>query len=197
MGDPKKNRKKYETPRHPWRKDQIDVELRLIGEYGLRNKRELWRYKTMLSQIRGIARSLLAKSESERVKAEKEYLLKLSRIGVLPEETSIDDVLDLDIKGLLERRLQTVVFRAGLSKSIHQARQLISHGHIAIGNRVVAVPSYLVQKTEESAIKYSPYSALSRADHPARKAPAARAARAAKGAKAERAAEEVEEEALA
>jgi len=188
LGDPKKKRKKYETPRHPWRKDQIDVELRLIGEYGLRNKRELWRYKTMLSQIRGIARSLLAKSESERVKAEKEYLRKLSRIGVLPEETSIDDVLDLDIRGLLERRLQTIVFRAGLSKSIHQSRQIISHGHIAIGNRVVAIPSYLVQKTEESAIKYSPHSALSRADHPARKAPVARAAR---GLKAERAAEEV------
>lgn len=123
MGDPRRNRKKYETPRHPWRKDQIEVELKLIGEYGLRNKRELWRYKTMLSQVRSIARSLLARSESEREKAEKEYLQKLSRVGVLPEQTSIDDVLDLDIRGLLERRLQTIVFRAGLSKSVHQARR--------------------------------------------------------------------------
>ena len=192
MGDPRRNRKKYETPRHPWRKDQIEVELKLIGEYGLRNKRELWRYKTMLSHVRSIARSLLARSESERVKAEKEYLQKLSRIGVLPEETSIDSVLDLDIRGLLERRLQTIVFRAGLSKSIHQARQLISHGHIVIGNRVVAIPSYLVQRTEESAIKYSPHSALSRVDHPARKAPVARASR---GPKSERPAEEIEEKA--
>jgi len=175
VGDPRRNRKKYETPRHPWRKDQIEVELKLIGEYGLRNKRELWRYKTMLSQVRGIARSLLARSESERAKTEKEYLQKLGRIGVLPEEASIDDVLDLDIRGLLERRLQTMVFRAGFSKSIHQARQLISHGHVAIGNRVVAVPSYLVQKIEEPAIKYNPNSALSRADHPARKAPVATA----------------------
>jgi len=192
VGDPRRNRKKYETPRHPWRKDQIEVELKLIGEYGLRNKRELWRYKTMLSHVRSIARSLLARSESERVKAEKEYLQKLSRIGVLPEETSIDSVLDLDIRGLLERRLQTIVFRAGLSKSIHQARQLISHGHIVIGNRVVAIPSYLVQRTEESAIKYSPHSALSRVDHPARKAPVARASR---GPKSERPAEEIEEKA--
>ena len=194
MGDPRKKRKKYETPRHPWRKDQIDVELRLIGEYGLRNKRELWRYKTMLSQIRGIARSLLAKGESERVKAEKEYLQKLSRIGVLPGEASIDDVLDLDIKGLLERRLQTIVYRGGLSRSVHQARQLISHGHIAIGNRVVSIPSYLVQKAEEPAIKYSPHSALSKVDHPVRKASVARAAGAAK---ARRAPGEVEEEAAA
>jgi len=192
VGDPRRNRKKYETPRHPWRKDQIEVELKLIGEYGLRNKRELWRYKTMLSQVRSIARSLLARSESERVKAEKEYLQKLSRVGVLPEQTSIDDVLDLDIRGLLERRLQTIVFRAGLSKSVHQARQLISHGHIVIGNRVVAIPSYIVQKTEESAIKYSPHSALSRTDHPARKAPVARATR---GPKAERPAEGIQEEA--
>ena len=192
MGDPRKKRKKYETPRHPWRKDQIEVELKLIGEYGLRNKRELWRYKTMLSQIRGIARSLLAKSESERAKAEKEYLRKLSRIGVLPEEASTDDVLDLDIRGLLERRLQTMVFRAGFSKSIHQARQLISHGHIAIGSRVVAVPSYLVQKNEEPAIKYNPNSALGKADHPVRKTAVAAAP---KVPKAARAAEEIKEEA--
>jgi len=187
LGDPRRKRKKYETPRHPWRRDQIEAELKLIGEYGLRNKRELWRYKTMLSQIRGIARSLLAGSESERVKAEKEYLLKLSRVGVLAEESSVDDILDLDIRGLLERRLQTIVFRAGLSKSIHQARQLISHGHIAIGNRVVAVPGYLVQKIEEPAIKYNPHSALSRADHPVRKPLVVKAV---KGPRAERAAEE-------
>jgi len=192
MGDPRKKRKKYEAPRHPWRRDQIEAELKLIGEYGLRNKRELWRYKTMLSQTRGIARSLLARGESERAKAEKEYLQKLSRVGVLPEEASVDDVLDLDIRGLLERRLQTIVFRAGLSKSIHQARQLISHGHIAIGNRAVAVPGYLVQKIEESAIKYSPHSALSRGDHPVRKPLVVKAV---KGPRAERAAEEVEEEA--
>jgi len=192
LGDPRKKRKKYETPRHPWRRDQIEAELKLIGEYGLRNKRELWRYKTMLSQIRGIARSLLAGSESESVKAEKEYLQKLSRVAVLSEEASIDDVLDLDIRGLLERRLQTIVFRAGLSKSIHQARQLISHGHIAIGNRVVAVPGYLVQKIEEPAIKYNPQSALSRADHPVRKPLVVKAV---KGPRADRAAEEIEEEA--
>jgi len=192
LGDPRKKRKKYETPRHPWRRDQIEAELKLIGEYGLRNKRELWRYKTMLSQIRGIARSLLAGSESESVKAEKEYLQKLSRVAVLSEEASIDDVLDLDIRGLLERRLQTIVFRAGLSKSIHQARQLISHGHIAIGNRVVAVPGYLVQKIEEPAIKYNPQSALSRADHPVRKPLVVKAV---KGSRADRAAEEIEEEA--
>jgi len=191
VGDPRKKRKKYETPRHPWRKDQIEVELKLIGEYGLRNKRELWRYKTMLSQIRGIARSLLAESESVRAKTEKEYLQKLSRIGVLPEETSIDDVLDLDIRGLLERRLQTIVFRAGYSKSIHQARQLISHGHIVIGNRAVALPSYLVQKAEEPAIKYNPHSALSRSDHPARKGTVATP----KAPKVGRAAGEIEEEA--
>jgi small subunit ribosomal protein S4 len=166
MGDPKKQRKKYETPRHPWRKDQIEVELKLVGEYGLRNKRELWRYRTMLSQVRGIARSLLAKSGEERAKLENEYLLKLSRVGLLPEQTEIDNVLDLDIKDLLERRLQTMVFRSGLAKSIHQARQMVSHGHIVIGNRRVTVPSYLVSKLEEPAIKYAPESPFTKPDHP-------------------------------
>jgi len=166
MGDPKKQRKKYETPRHPWRKDQLEVELKLVGEYGLRNKRELWRYRTMLSQVRGIARSLLAKSEEERARVQSEYLSKLSKVGLLPETTQIDEVLDLDIKDLLERRLQTMVFRAGLAKSIHQARQLVSHGHIIIGERRVTVPSYMVPRQQEPFIKYAPESPFGRPDHP-------------------------------
>jgi small subunit ribosomal protein S4 len=156
MGDPKRQRKKYETLRNPWRKDQIEAELQLIGEYGLRNKRELWRSRTELSRIRGIARSLLAKEESERARLEKEFLESLSRQGILPEKATIDDVLDLDIRDVLERRLQTLAFRKGLAKSIHQARQLISHGHIRLGEKTVSIPSYLVARSEESNIKINP-----------------------------------------
>jgi small subunit ribosomal protein S4 len=168
LGDPKKQRKKYATPRHPWRRDQLDVELRLMGEYGLRNKRELWRYKTMLSEMRGIARSLLAKSGTEREKSERDFLSRLKRMGLAGETASIDDTLDLDIRDLLERRLQTVVLRGGLAGSASQARQLISHGHIAIGARVVSVPGYLVAKADQERVNYSSESPLTKSDHPAR-----------------------------
>jgi len=176
MGDPKKDRKSYETPRHPWRRDQLEVELRLMGEYGLRNKRELWRYKTMLSEIRGIARSLLGASEAERARVEREYLTKLSRMGVLGESASIDEILDLEIRDLLERRLQTIVFRHGLAKSLHQARQLVSHGHIAVAGKVVSVPGYLVKRDEEQKLRYFAHSPLTRSDHPLRKVVAASSA---------------------
>jgi small subunit ribosomal protein S4 len=176
MGDPKKQRKSYETPRHPWRKDQLEVELHLIGEYGLRNKRELWRYKTMLSQVRGIARSMLGATEAERARLEREYLSKLGRIGVLSESASIDDILDLEIRSLLERRLQTMVFRRGLAKTLHQARQLVSHGHIKVAGRIVSVPGYIVTRDEEQKLKYFEHSPLSKSDHPLRKVVAAAAA---------------------
>jgi small subunit ribosomal protein S4 len=176
LGDPKKQRRSYETPRHPWRKDQLEVELHLMGEYGLRNKRELWRYKTMLSEVRGIARSLLGATEAERARLEREYLSKLSRIGVLSESASIDDILDLEIRDLLERRLQTLVFRKGLAKTLYQARQLVSHGHIAVAGRVVSVPGYVVKRDEEPRLKYFEHSPLSKSDHPLRKIVAAAAA---------------------
>jgi small subunit ribosomal protein S4 len=168
LGDPKKQRKKYATPRHPWRRDQLDVELRLMGEYGLRNKRELWRYKTMISEMRGIARSLLAKSGSEREKSEREFLSRLRRMGLAAETTSIDDTLDLDIRDLLERRLQTIVLRGGLASSPSQARQLISHGHVAVGGHVVTVPGYLVAKADDDRVRYAAASPLTKSDHPAR-----------------------------
>jgi small subunit ribosomal protein S4 len=176
LGDPKKQRKTYETPRHPWRRDQLDVELHLMGEYGLRNKRELWRYKTMLSQVRGIARSLLGTEEEERNRIEQEYLSKLGRIGVLAESASIDEVLDLQIRDLLERRLQTQVFRRGLAKTLFQARQLVSHGHIEVDGRVVSVPGYMVPRDKEQKLKYFEHSPIAKSDHPVRKIAAATAA---------------------
>ncbi len=170
MGDPKKQRKKFETPRFRWRKDILQEELKLIGQYGLRNKHELWRHKTMLSKTRGIARSLIGKTPEERVKMENELLTRLKKLGILTETAVLDNVLDLSIEDLLERRLQTIVFRKGLARTAFQSRQLITHGHVTVGNRRVTVPSYTVSKQEEPNIIYSPQSMLTNDTHPLRQA---------------------------
>jgi len=168
VGDPKKQRRKYETPKFPWRTDILQEELKFLGQYGLRNKRELWRHKTMLSRLRGIARSLLGKSSEERKRQEEQILEKLTRLGILQEKAALDDVLDLTLEDVLERRLQTLVFRKGMAKSLYQARQLIAHGHIAIQDRQVSSPSYLVMKDDEVKIAYAPTSSMSNPDHPLR-----------------------------
>ncbi|UCF45159.1 MAG: 30S ribosomal protein S4 [Candidatus Bathyarchaeota archaeon] len=170
MGDPKKQRKKYETPRFRWRKDILQEELKLLGQYGLRNKHELWRHETMLSKTRGIARSLIGKTHEERMKMENALLTRLKKLGVLEETAVLDNVLDLSIENLLERRLQTIVFRKGLARTIFQSRQLITHGHVKIGKRCVTVPSYIVSKEEENQVLYSPQSAVADPAHPLRKA---------------------------
>jgi small subunit ribosomal protein S4 len=170
MGDPKRQRKKFDTPRFPWQIDTLEAELKLLGQYGLRNKREIWRHKTLLSKYRGIGRSLLGKSVEERRKQEKQLLNRLHRLGILPDESELDDVLDLRLEDILERRLQTLVFQRGFSQSIQQARQLITHGHIAINGRKVSSPSYLVLKDEEETLSYSPKSPLTDPDHPLTKA---------------------------
>jgi small subunit ribosomal protein S4 len=168
MGDPKKQRKKYETPRFPWRTDILQSELRLLGQYGLRNKRELWQHKTEMSRFREIARSLLGMPTEQRQQQEKQLLQRLNRLGILPETAVLDDVLDLTLEDILERRLQTMVHNKGLTKSIHQARQLITHGHIAIDGRRTPSPSYLVLRDEEAKVTYAPTSNLSKPDHPLR-----------------------------
>ncbi|MBS7616690.1 30S ribosomal protein S4 [Candidatus Bathyarchaeota archaeon] len=168
MGDPKRQKKKYETPRFPWRTDILQEELKLLGQYGLRNKRELWRHKTMLSNFRGIARSLIGKLPEERAKMEKELLSRLKKLGMIHETAVLDDILDLTVEDILERRLQTIIFRKGLAKSMYQARQLITHGHIVIGDQRVTVPSYLVTKEEEEKIAYASDSPFSNPSHPLR-----------------------------
>ncbi len=168
MGDPKRCRKKYETPRFPWRSDVLQAELKLLGAYGLRNKRELWRHRTMLSKFRSMAKSLIGKPLDERIELEEKLLSRLRKLGLLSEGAALDEALDLTIEDVLERRLQTIVFRKGLAKTVHQARQLISHGHIAIGGRRVRSPSYLVLREEEDEVTYAPKSPLLNVDHPLR-----------------------------
>lgn len=168
MGDIKKQRKKYETPRFPWRTDIMQAELKLIGQFGLRNKHELWRQETMLSTFRGTARSLIGKNPEERKKMEEELLARLKRLGVLPETAVLDDVLDLTIEDVLERRLQTIVLRKGLAKSAQQSRQLITHGHISIGGQRIRTPGHLVTKPEETQVEYTAKSSLANPNHPLR-----------------------------
>jgi small subunit ribosomal protein S4 len=168
MGDPKKQRKKFDTPRFAWRKDVLQEELKLLGQYGLRNKHELWRLKTTLSKTRGIARSLIGKPTEERMKMENELLTRLKKQGILQETAVLDNVLDLSIEDLLERRLQTIIFRKGLTRTIFQSRQLITHGHVTIGDRRITIPGYIVSKEEETHITYNPQSVISKETHPLR-----------------------------
>ncbi len=160
MGDPKKHRKKYVTPKKPWDKVRLERESQLVIKYGLRNKRELWRFENILRKYRRVARDLLGKinlpgreGELARNKA-KMVIDKLIRLGILNEGATLDDILNLTVENFLERRLQTVVYRIGLAKTIKQARQLITHGHIAIDGRRVTAPSYIVERDEEGKIGY-------------------------------------------
>ncbi|MCD6487892.1 MAG: 30S ribosomal protein S4 [Desulfurococcales archaeon] len=158
MGDPRKPRKKWEAPRHPWRREALIEEMKLLGEYGLRNKRELWIAKTIVRRFRHQARSILALPAEVREQVEKALLHRLYILGLLPENATLDDVLSLTVEDLLERRLQTLVYRKGLARTIYQARQLIVHGHIAIGGRRVTAPGYIVRRDEEDLIGYAPTS---------------------------------------
>jgi small subunit ribosomal protein S4 len=92
----------------------------------------------------------------------------MKKLGILAETAVLDDVLDLTIEDVLERRFQTIIFRKGLAKTIQQARQLINHGHITIGNRRVTIPGYIVPKLEETEIVYSPQSTIANPSHPLR-----------------------------
>jgi small subunit ribosomal protein S4 len=156
MGDPKKSRKRYSPPRNPWRSDQLSQELFLLGTYGLRNKKELWRAQTRLSNFRKQARHLLAASTDVRGREEPKLLTHIGKLGLVQnEQSTLDDVLSLTVENILERRLQTLVWKHGLAKSPYQARQLISHGHIALNERRMTIPSYLVSPGEEGSLSYS------------------------------------------
>jgi small subunit ribosomal protein S4 len=152
MGDPKKSRKRWQGPRHPWKKENLTKELSLVGKFGLRNKRELWVTNAILKSYRKQAGSILALEEEERAVKEKDLINKLSSLGLLDEGAILDSVLGLNVEDILERRLQTILLKLNKARTPYQARQLIVHGHVRIGARRISSPSYMVSRSEESNI---------------------------------------------
>ncbi len=152
MGDPHKPKKKFHRPRRIWTTDQLSSELYLVGSYGLRNKRELWRAQSKIARLRNQARALLAIPVEVRHDKEAQLLNFLKRQGLVNETATLDDVLNLKIEDLLDRRLQTIVMKKDGSKSPHLARQMVLHKHVSIGDRFVNIPGYLVKKEEEPQI---------------------------------------------
>ncbi len=160
MGDPKYPRKVWRKPKRPLNYELKMDELQTLGTFGLRTKRELWKAHTELSRVRQQARSLLALTQKVREEKEPILLKSLARIGLISDNATLDDVLNLKPTDLLARRLQTIVTKKFGFKTPYQARQAVIHGHIMVGDRKVDIPSYTVTVAEEDSVQFSPESKI-------------------------------------
>ena len=153
MGSIKKQRKKFSKPNHPWQKERIDEERGILKQYGLRRKYEVWKMNSMLKKFLHRAKTIIGEKTSQSDLEKKQLLERLHLLGLLKKDSKIEDVLNLKLKDVLDRRLQTLVHRKQIAKTIKQAREFIVHEHIAVGSRKVTAPSYLVSINEEHHIK--------------------------------------------
>ena len=169
MGDPRKIRAKYSKPLHPWERFRIEDERILKRDYGLKNKKEIWKFISRVRKINSQVKKIVSRRTEQSAVEEKQLLDKLYTMGITEKDSKLDDVLGLDIKRILDRRLESVVYKQKLSNSIKQARQFIIHGHIKVGEKKVTIPSYIVLRGEENKINYVDGSSLSNAEHPERK----------------------------
>lgn len=173
MGDPKKSKKRYFTPAHPWNKTAIEEEGKLKKEYGLKNKKEIYIASSFLKKYKDIAKRLIADKTAQGEKEKLQMLEKLQKIGLLPTGAKLDHVLSLQLKDILERRLQSIVCKKGYAKTMNQARQFIVHRHIAVGDKEITSPAYILPVVEEGKMTFRNTSTLSAEDHPERMTPAA------------------------
>ena len=153
MGDTKNFRRVWKKPKRPLNFDLKMDELKILGTFGLKTKRELWKARTELSRVRNQARSLLALRQDVREQKEPILMNSLAKVGYVQSDAVLDDVLNLEINDLLGRRLQTIVQKKFYFKTPYQARQAVSHGHVLIGDQIVNIPSYLVKVDEEDKVK--------------------------------------------
>src|SRR3989344_2468409 len=140
MGAPRKQRRKYSTPFHPWQRERIDEENQLQIDYGLKNKTEIWRSRSLLTNFFSQAKRLTAVKTAQTEKEKVQLINRLKSLGLAGETATLNDVLELTLIKILDRRLQSVVFKKGLARSMKQARQLITHRHISVAGRNTTSP---------------------------------------------------------
>ena len=168
MGDPKQYRRKYETPLHPWNKTAIETEKVLVREYGLKNKHEIYIASSFLRRYKILAKKFTALTTAQAEKEKSQILDKLFRTGIIAQGAGLDQILGLELKDIMERRLQSQICRKGLARTMKQARQFITHRHILVDGKEITSPSFLVSRDEESILTFKTVSPLATEDHPER-----------------------------
>jgi small subunit ribosomal protein S4 len=143
----RKQNKKYSRPRKPFDKTRISEENVLKEEYGLKNKKEIWKAEAAIGKIRNLAKQLITKSEEEKTA----FTKKLQKKGF--NVNSIADALALKKEDWLKRRLQTIVFYKKLTNTPKQARQFVAHKHVSIGDQIINIPSYQVSLEQEPLVR--------------------------------------------
>ena len=117
----KRKHKLYSRPKRPFDKKRIEEEAKIKEEFGLKNKKEIWRAEARINSIRERAKKIIYTSQEEKDK----FFERLNKIGI--KVNSISGVLSLEKKDYLKRRLQTIIFKKKITNTIKTARQLIAH----------------------------------------------------------------------
>jgi small subunit ribosomal protein S4 len=166
MGDPRKPRKKYDTPMHPWQKSRIDEEKEITKAYGTKTKKEIWKMRAVLRRLANQVKLAAGLKGEEFEKQKSTVVLKAKKMGLITEGQGLDDVLGLKLQNIMDRRLQTLVFRKGLALTVNQARQFIVHEHIQVMGRKITSPSYIITVEQENHIGFAPNSPYAQSLHP-------------------------------
>jgi len=153
----KRQKAKYERPRRPWDKERLEYEKEVCKTYGIRRKKELWRAEEILRGFRRRARILEASKDME---GKKVLIDKLCKLGFIDKAANLDDVLALSVENLLDRRIETIIFKKGIAKTPKQARQFIVHGHVTVEGRRVRWPSLLLTTDQEPTVALHPKSKM-------------------------------------
>jgi small subunit ribosomal protein S4 len=150
MGDIKRKRRKYSRPKKLFDSVRIKEENKIVSEYGLKNKREIWKAKSVTSKFRKRAKNLISKTDEDKNK----FIEKLNKLGIGVKD--ISDILGLTEKDVLDRRLQTILFKKKMANTAKQARQVIVHKYVIVAGNVVNSPSFWVTKELEGQIEVKP-----------------------------------------
>jgi len=146
----KRKHKTYSRPKRPFDKERLIEEAQIKKDFGLKNKKEIWKVEAKIKSMRTKAKKLIGADAKQQAS----LFEQLNKIGL--KVSSIADILALTKEDYLERRLQTILVKKRLTTTMKTARQFISHKKVLVDGKVVDSPSYVVKVDLENKISLKP-----------------------------------------
>ena len=149
---------------YSWKgEDNLRV-AKVMRRYHLQNREDYTSYSRICGMVTKLAAKLqtLPPDDSFRIAMTDQLLTKLSQMGIINTQKSLQKAQEITASALCRRRLPVIMVRLKMAENLRVAVTWIEQGQVRVGPNVVTDPSFLVTKSMEDFVTWVDQSKIRR-----------------------------------
>ena len=140
-----------------WEIDNNEHIVKVMRKFNLKKREEYFAYKALVADVKKLVDKLKELEVNDKFRNINVIRLvtKLNMIGVIPTDRDFTEVDKLCVSSFCRRRLPVVMQKLKMAQDVTIATQMVEHGHVKVGTRLVTDPAFLVTRRSEDLITWT------------------------------------------